>query len=227
MEKWKLSINHKDLARLYKNYLYQQDQVLTYYLTSVAVTNYSSFESSDLEFKVRASSDFPNVATSLRTLNDIKALIDGGAYDQLSRSTCFIGLVTNFSNYIDGLKSLLAISQQDVKSFRPRVGSDQLLIRPASLKTVACISEKYDLNSVITRDDAMLWINSTINLRHMFIHNEGLFNASESNQMRPPWSRMKNGEKILLNKNYIDDVFWFLNDHVKDFTLHLDKALVP
>lgn len=98
-------------------------------------------------------------------------------------------------------------------------------IRPASLRIACYISKKFSISSALTRDEALLWINCWINLRHMFMHSRGNFSEEYAADMVHIWKNLTHGEPILFDLNAVDALHWFLNSHLRAFVVNLDKMI--
>ncbi len=92
MTDWTLDLYHSGLSASYANYLYKLENILRYYLACVAFAEHTVFIANEAEAPVRASMNFHDSATSIRTLGDIDAMRSSGEFIQLSRSQSIIGV---------------------------------------------------------------------------------------------------------------------------------------
>lgn len=197
-----------------------------YALVSVAILKHAKFPIQFHDTSVRASTNFEEIVTSIRSAGQISEMVKDGRYDQLSRPINIIGLVTSLGDFFDDVKKAKAESSGYKKAIEllshTRPG---LLVRPAALKTAHCVNAEYDLNARVCDDYSLRWINCVINLRHIFMHECGNYTDTYSQDMFATWVGMKEGEPITFGENQFDSVLWFLNDHVRDFVERLDKKL--
>lgn len=226
MNQWNLTLKNESLNSIYQNYLYKADAILKYYLSCIAFDQFTVFQESDLGESIFASDNYPEVATSIRTLNDIKLMRDSGEFAHLSRTQCIILLITAFTDFFEELLPLMQIKPHEIKKHVELVlPSRILIIRPASLKIAHYLSRKYDLIEPLTGHQGMQWINSMINIRHMFIHSQGRFNEDYRDFVQHPWDKMQHGEQITFDKNSFDSVLWFLTDNLRPFVRALDEKI--
>lgn len=227
MEHWKLKLENDDLRSAYDAYLYRQDSLITYYLSTVAVMQNAVFDSEILNEKVRASNFFSDSATSIKRISDVVELVESEKYEQLSRSMCVLGLVTTFTDFFDELRIMLDIPTPEIKKSIELTTYDHMVvnIRPASLKIANYINNVRSLDARIADVRPLRWINCIINIRHMFIHDSGLFSESYAKEMFGSWSsEFKVNEPIKFNDEQVDSILWYLNDHVRDFANKLDQS---
>lgn len=226
MQQWHLVLKNEQLNDIYQNYLYKTDAILRYYLSCVAFDQFTVFQDHDLCESISASDNFHESATSMRTLNDIKLMRDSGEFAYLSRTQCIVSVITAFTDFFEELLHLMQIKAHEIKpAVELKLHNKSILIRPASLKIAHYLSQKYNLLEPLTGHQGMQWINSMINIRHMFIHSQGKFNEEYRNFVQPPWDKMKHGEQIKFDKNDFDSVLWFLSDHLKPFVRALDGKI--
>jgi hypothetical protein len=226
MNQWHLTLKNENLNSIYQNYLYKADTILRYYLSCIAFDQFTVFQESDLGESVSASDNFHESATSIRTLNDIKLMRDSGEFAHLSRTQCIILLITAFTDFFEELLHLMQISPHEIKKpVELKLPNKLLIIRPASLKIAHYLSRKYDLIEPLTGNQGMQWINSMINIRHIFIHSQGRFNESYRDFVQHPWDKMQHGEQITFDKNSFDSVLWFLSDNLRPFVRALDEKI--
>lgn len=45
------------------------------------------------------------------------------------------------------------------------------------------------------------------------------------NKVQEYWYGYSDKQKLIISENMIDDVYWFLNDHVKTFTNEIDSKV--
>lgn len=223
---WHLDIKHDALDNLYANYLFQQNRLLTFYLSTLAFEKYIDIDRNHHKLPIRASNNFEKSATSIQTLGDIQQLVNNGEYSKLSRSLSIFGLVTAFENIFGELKNVLNLDNQEIK--RPitlLIKSVEIKIRPASLKIACLTSKQFNLDSPLTTNDALLWMNCIINLRHMFVHNQGIFDRAYDDKMHRKWTHLNHGDEIVFDENEFDSILWYLNSHLKPFVLQLSERL--
>ncbi|MCR1828992.1 hypothetical protein [Ectopseudomonas oleovorans] len=229
MERWKVDLKSPELARIYDEYLHSQERSLIFYLSSVVLSKHANFPEEHQGTSIRASSDFDDDATSIRTIGQIHALIEDGRYDQLSRSFIVVSMVAALGDCFDGVRRLLQLDQQDIKktvTVKERNRPDAI-IKPAALKIAHLVNNTLNLNARICDHYSSRWINCIINLRHMFVHDKGLFNRDYKAHMINAWDSLEAGESITFNENQVDAILWFFNDHVRDFVSRLDEKLPP
>lgn len=229
MERWKVDLKSPELARIYDEYLHSQERSLIFYLSSVVLSKHASFPDEHKETTIKASDNFEDCATSIRTIGQIQALIDNGKYDQLSRSFIVVSMVTALGSFFEEVMRLLNLNEQAVKktiTIRQDNRAD-VVIKTAPLKIAHLADRTLNLNSRICDHYSSRWINCIINLRHMFVHDKGLFNPRYKADMINAWDNLKVGEPITFDDNQVDAILWFFNDHVRDFTSRLDKELSP
>ena len=75
-----------------------------YALVSVAISKHAEFPIQFHDTSVRASTNFEEIVTSIRSAAQISEMVKDGRYDQLSRSINIIGLVTSFGDFFDDVK---------------------------------------------------------------------------------------------------------------------------
>lgn len=227
MDRWKFDLKSPELARIYDEYLHSQERSLIFYLSSVVLSKHAKFPEEHQSTAIRASSDFEDDATSIRTIGQIHALIEDGRYDQLSRSFIVVSMVTALGDCFDGVRRLLQLDKQDIKktvTVKERNRPD-VIIKPAALKVAHLVNSTLNLNARICDHYSSRWINCIINLRHMIVHDKGLFNPAYKAHMINAWDNLEAGEPISFNENQVDAVLWFFNDHVRDFISRLDERL--
>lgn len=223
---WNLEIKNEKLSDLYDDYLYQQDNILIFYLSSVVLNDRTEISEEHFSTTIRASNNFHESATSIKTVGDIQSLIDSGEYIQLSRSFSIFGLVTAFTDFFQGLVKILEL---DIRELKPAVtvtkGRSEVKIKPFCLKAAFYIDDKFNLDTALAKAEAMIWLNCIINIRHMFVHEKGEFHDKYKGDMTLKWSRMEHGEKILFDENDFDSVLWYLNSHLKAFVGQLANKI--
>lgn len=227
MERWKADLKNPELARIYDEYLHNQERSLIFYLSSVVLSKHANFPEEHQSTSIRASSNFDDDATSVRTIGQIHKLIEDGRYDQLSRSFIVASMVTALGDCFDGVRRLLQLDKQDIKNtvvVKERNRPD-VIIKPAALKVAHLTNSTLNLNARICDHYSSRWINCIINLRHMFVHDKGLFNPDYKAYMINAWDSLEAGESITFNENQVDAILWFFNDHVRDFVSRLDEKL--
>lgn len=227
MDRWKVDIKNQELAKIYDEYLHSQERSLNFYLSSVVLSKHSNFPDEHNSTTIRASENFEDSATSIRTIGQIHALIKDGRYDQLSRSFIVVSMVTALGDCFDGIRRLLQLDEQAIKKTvtirqdnRPDV-----VIKPAALKIAHLADSTLNLDSRICDHYSSRWINCIINLRHMFVHDKGLFNPTSKPHMINVWDNLEAGDPIIFDENQVDSILWFFNDHVRDFISRLDEKL--
>jgi hypothetical protein len=221
---WIIDLKNQKLKNIYESYLYRQERTLTFYLASVAVSNHASFPTEFHNHPVRASTNFDDNATSIRSVGEIHRMVTDGRYDQLSRSFSIFALITSFGDFFDDIRKLVNLNTQEIKKPIKLISETKpdLLVKTASLKIAHHTNLKFGLNARVGDDYSTRWINCIINLRHMFVHDGGQFNSAYAEQMFSNWCDLKSGDPIVFNQNQVDSILWFLNDHVRDFTERLD-----
>ena len=225
MKHWELEIKNKELAKIYDSYLYRQNDLITFYLSTVVISKHAFFPKESLDEKVRASAEFSDSATSIKLVSDVVNLVESDKYDQLSRSLCILGMATAFSDFFQEIKVLLELPDGEIKKTIEIKNSDQevIKIRPAALKIASFVNKSRDLDSRIGDVRPLRWINCIINLRHMFIHNAGKFDEAYSGEMYASWTnKLKHNDPITFDGEQVDSILWFFNDHVRDFANKLD-----
>lgn len=223
IQHWHLELHNEHLDRIYRNYLYKVDLLIKYYLSCVAFDKFTVFKEDDLNESIAASDNFHEVATSIRSLNDIKMMRDSGEFSYLSKNQCFIALMSAFTDFFEELLPLTDIKAGEIKKpVELNEGNKKFLIRLACLKIAHHLSNQYDLIEPLTGNQGTLWINTLINIRHMFVHCQGKFNEEYREFVQLPWNRMQHGEEIRLDENFIDSVIWFLSDNLRPFVRALD-----
>ena len=227
MERWKADLKTQDLATIYDEYLHSQERALIFYLSSVVLSKHASFPDEHKSTTIRASDNFEESATSIRTIGQIKALVEDGSYDQLARSFIVVSMVTALGDFFDGVRRLLQLDTQAVKktlTVKDGIKKD-VVIKTAPLKIAHLADSTLNLNSRICDHYSSGWINCIINLRHMFVHERGLFNPAAKPHMVNVWHYLEAGDPITFDENQVDAILWFFNDHVRDFTSRLDEKL--
>lgn len=226
INRWHLTLKNNKLNIIYQCYLYKADTILRYYLSCVAFDQFAVFQESDLCKIVSASDNFHESFTSIKNLNDIKLMRDSGEFLNLSKNQCVILIITAFTDFFQDLLHLMKIKPDQIKkAVELKLPNRNLLIRPASLKIAHYISRKYKLVEPLTGNESMQWINSMINIRHMFTHCQGTFNEEYRDFVQHPWDKMRHGERIIFDKNFFDSTLWFLSDHLKLFVRALDERI--
>lgn len=227
MTDWTLDLHHSGLSASYTNYLYKLENILRYYLACVAFAEHTVFVASEAEAPVRASTNFHDTATSIRTLGDIDAMRSSGEFTQLSRSQSIVGVLTAFGDLMGELRSLLEVPPHAVKA--PALvavhGGAPYAVRPVALRIAHYLSRKYALIEPLTSSYSMLYINSLISLRHMFMHEQGRFADSYRDHVIVRWQRLSAGDRIIFNENDFDDVLFFVTSNLRGFIAALDKVL--
>lgn len=76
---------------------------------------------------------------------------------------------------------------------------------------------------LFSNDRVIPWINTTIVLRHMIIHNDAKFDTKEDDILKIGLTTTRHDDGFLLfNKNDIDDIFNYHATHLADFICWLD-----
>lgn len=223
MEDWSLNIKNEQLDKIYGDYLYSQASVIKFYISTVGLAKYIKFDPDIFDVPIRASFNFNESATAIQTIGEINSEIQSGDYVQLSRSLAMQSMVHNFDDIFLELKKHLDLDDQEIK--KPFITKQSITIRPSALKIAKHIDTKYDLNSLLAEDYSMCWINSIINLRHMFIHERGLFLEDYRKDMFGKWTGLNSRDRIEFNENDIDSIYWYFNDHVKNFIYKLSEKI--
>lgn len=229
MNRWKVDLKSQELAKIYDEYLHSQERSLIFYLSSVVLSKHANFSDEHQDTTIRASDNFEDSATSIRTISQIHALIHDGRYDQLSRSFIVVSMVTALGDCFDGIRRLLQLNDQALKKaviIRQNHMPD-VVVKPAALKIAHLANNTLNLDSRICDYYSSRWINCIINLRHMFVHDKGSFNPAYKEHMINVWKNLEAGEPITFGENQVDSILWFFNDHIRDFISRLDERLPP
>lgn len=224
---WKLELKNSGLSDLYSSYLYQQERLLIHYVSSVYLSENFTFDSNASYEPIKASDNFIDEATSIKSIKDIESLTVSGEYLQMTRSSSIIGLLTTFTDFFNELVKLLNLQVSDVKtSFHviSKSGVD-IKISTAPLKIMNFVGNTYKLDTPLVRDDAVIKINCYIKMRHMFMHDKGRYNNRYKDHMFNSWSNLVHGERIIFDKNQFDSVLHYLNSHLKHFVQKLDEKI--
>lgn len=72
MECWKVDLKIQGLAKIYNEYLHSQERTLIFYLSSVVLSKYASFPEEHKHTTIKASDNFEDSATSIRTIGQIQ-----------------------------------------------------------------------------------------------------------------------------------------------------------
>ncbi len=227
MERWKVDLKSQELAKIYDEYLHSQERALIFYLSSVVLSKHASFPEEHKHTTIKASDNFEDCATSIRTIGQIQALVEDGSYDQLARSFIVVSMVTTLGDFYEGVRKLLQLDIQTIKktlTIKEGIRKD-VVIKTAPLKIAHLANSTLNLNARICDHYSSGWINCIINLRHMFMHERGLFNPDAKPHMVNAWVNLEAGDPITFDQNQIDSILWFFNDHVRDFTTRLDEKL--
>jgi hypothetical protein len=224
---WTLDIDHPELSAAYDNYLFRLENILRYYLACVAFSEHTVFVADEATSPIRASANFPEVATSIRTLKDIDEMRQSGDFAQLSRSQSIVGVLTAFVDLMGDVRILLNIPSHVVKdpALVGMYGGGTYEARPAALRIAYHVSQKYALIEPLTSTHSMLYINSLISLRHMFVHHQGRFSDDYRNHVIARWQDLNAGDHIVFNENDFDDALHFVTSNVRGFLASLDKTL--
>lgn len=227
MTDWTLDLRHRGISAVYGNYLFRLENILRYYLACVAFAEHTVFVADEAESPIRASTNFHDVATSIRELRDIDEMRRSGEFAQLSRSQSIIGVLTAFGDLMCELRVLLDIPSQAVRG--PAVvevpGGGTYEVRPAALRIAHHISRKYALIEPLSAAYSMLHINSLINIRHMFVHHQGCFSDDYRDHVTVRWQRLNAGDRIVFDENDFDDALFFVTSNLRGFIASLDKEL--
>lgn len=86
-----------------------------YALVSVAILKHAKFPIQFHDTSVRTSTNFEEIVTSIRSVDQISEMVKDGRYDQLSRPINIIGLVTFLGDFFDDVKKQLNLNPQDIK----------------------------------------------------------------------------------------------------------------
>lgn len=136
-------------------------------------------------------------------------------------------MVTTLGDFFEGVRKLLQLDIQTIKktlTIKEGVKKD-VVIKTAPLKIAHLANSTLNLDSRICDHYSSGWINYIINLRHMFVHERGLFKPDAKPHMVNAWANLEAGDPITFDQNKIDSILWFFNDHVRDFTTRLDEKL--
>jgi len=223
MEDWSLNIKNEKFDKIYGDYLYSQTSVMKFYISTVVLAKHIKFDPEIFDVQVRASFNFNESATAIQTIGEINSEIQSGDYIQLSRSLAMQSMVHNFVDLFLELRKYLNLDVQEIK--KSFITKQSITIKPSALKIAKHIDTKYDLNSLLADDERMCWINSIINLRHMFIHERGLFSENYREDMFGKWTGLHSRDRIEFNENDIDSIYWYLNFHVRNFIDKLSEKI--
>jgi hypothetical protein len=227
MTDWTLDLHHPGISAGYGNYLFRLENILRYYLACVTFAEHTVFVANEAETPIRASTNFHDVATSIRTLRDIDEMRTSGDFAQLARSQSIIGVLTAFGDLMGDLRVLLHVPSHVVRA--PALvevpGGETYEVRPAALRIAHHVSRKYSLIEPLSSSYSMLHINSLINIRHMFMHNQGRFSDDYRGHVTPRWQRLKAGDRIVFDENDFDDTLFFVTSNLRGFIASLDKEL--
>ncbi|MDR6935702.1 hypothetical protein [Luteibacter sp. 3190] len=227
MTDWTLELHHPGIAAIYRNYLFALENNLRYYLACVAFAEHTVFVGAEANSPVRASHNFPDVATSMRTLRDIDQMRRSGEFAQLARSQSIMGVLTAFGDAMSDLRTALGMPVHTIK--KPVLvsipGGGTYAVRPAALRIAHHLSHQYALTEPLSSTYSMLHINSLINLRHMFVHNQGRFSEDYRDHVTRRWQALAAGEQIIFDENDFDDALYFVTSNLRGFIGALDRRV--
>ncbi len=115
MDKWEVEFKNSDLERIYKSYLFRQEKQITFYLSSVMISEQVNLSQLSLNSVVRASNEFDESATSTKSSSEVIESIKNGEYKHLSRSFAIFGMVTAFCDFFDEIKDFLDVPIPEIK----------------------------------------------------------------------------------------------------------------
>jgi hypothetical protein len=226
MDRWKININDGKLQKIYEDFLFRANELLTFYLSCLVLDEYTEFKEIDLDKKIAASNNFHESATSIRNISDIKDLINSGSFSQNYRSQTFIALMTTFKDLLDEILDYSNIKEDQIKKNIIILDcSQEYCLNTAGAKIIHHLCKHYEIDPVINHGQGIRYINNLFNIRNLFIHSRGIFDEKYRKYLVTHWANMKHGEIITLGHNQFDAVFWFICEHLKTFISSIDEKL--
>ncbi|MCL2480093.1 MAG: hypothetical protein FWF38_00120 [Spirochaetaceae bacterium] len=226
MNRWKVCIKNSKLKKIYDTFLYRANELLIFYLSCCLLDEYIEFNKIDLDQKISASDNFHESLTSIRSISDIKDLINSGSFSQNYRKQTFIALITAFN---DLLEEILDISRVKKAKIKEKATVDRCTqkycLNTAGAKIIYRVCEHYGIHPVICDWQGITYINNLFNIRNIIIHSKGIVDEKEKKHLVAHWANMKHGDTITFTPNQFDAIFWFICDHLKTFISSIDKKL--
>jgi hypothetical protein len=223
MNRWNINVNDSKLQKIYGEFLFRANELLTFYLSCKVLDEYTEFKEFNLDKKISASNDFHESATSIRKISDIKDLISSGSFSQNYRKQTFIALITAFKDLLDEILNFSNIKEDQIKkNITIEYG---YIINTSGAKIIYHLCKHYKIEPVIYHFQGITYINNLFNIRNLFIHSKGIFDEKYKIFLVGHWANMKQGEIITILPNQFDAVFWFICDHLKTFILSIDNKI--
>ncbi len=222
-----LKLRNKSIQKIYDSYLYAMDQIMTFYLSCVVFDEHAVL--TDVEdYSIRASYNFCDEFTTIKKVKDVKNLIEDNTFQQLYRKQTLVSQISILEYYFSKLVKILRVPKSELE--KPAELSEygmNFFSKNATLCRIHAIARVYKIDSVITKYQAFSALQGYINTRNMIVHNQGSFDKKYKGKAYVYWKKYFHGQKLMISENMIDDICFFLNDHVKVFTKEIDSALIP
>jgi len=223
MKRWEQQLSNKKLDKIYNDFLYSMDQVMTCYIGYLLVDKHIDFPDDILEYKIRASKSFHESVTSIKTIRNLKYIIDNNDFSNIYIAQSIVSLVNILDGFIQDISDVLGIKPEEVKTkVTKKYYNHEYIFSSGVMKKIFYIAEMYNIDNVITHYQAALYINTIINTRHMIVHSRGCFDELYKNGIVNKWHGYSHGDKLKFKEEDFDAVFWFFMDHAKSFIKSID-----
>jgi hypothetical protein len=226
MNRWKVNIIDSRLLKIYEEFLFRANELLTFYLSCLLLDEYTEFNEIDLDKKLSASNNFHEAATSIRNISDIIYLINSGSFSQNYRRQTFIALMTAFNDLLEEILDISNIKRGQIKkNIIIEYCTQKYCLNTAGAKIIYHLCKYYGIEPVIYHWQGITYTNNLFNIRNLFIHSKGIFDEKYKEYLVGHWANMKHGDMVIIGPNQFDAVFWFICDHLKTFISSIDKKL--
>lgn len=168
-------------------------------------------------FKLAISDDFPESATTVRTVGDLKQSIRSKAYGQLAMALGSIQLCTAFEILFDRISEIYSVEVGRSDGFdvshTPVVGGPVVVVSLGNraLMQIRKLHQTLNVTSPLNRSETLLKLAAIIEARNCFTHAGGV--VQKQKQQERLWAyRIPSqvGQRLELNDNLLDDFLHYM-----------------
>lgn len=168
-------------------------------------------------FKLAISDDFPEEATTVRTVADLRRSIDSQEYGQLALALGTIQLCTAFEVLFDRIADIYGVAVSSSDAFevmhRPLHGAAPVSITLGNkaLMQIRKLHQVLTVKSPCNDDGTLLKLAGIIEARNCFTHGGGIVRKSKQQErLMLYWIQSELDKPLVLKDNALDDFLHYM-----------------
>ena len=217
---WSIEHENKDVEAAYAAFLSLINNISIQYAGN-SVLQSIDFPKSLLEQKVALSSTFFDELTTIITFKDIEGLIKTGQYNQIALEMATVQLIAGFEHLLQRYKSIYQTSSNTTVFTESIFG--KTVTRNETLMIIDSLHNDLEMDSVVKSDRSVYpRLLSIIEVRNCIVHSQGIVDSPTSKEkLKPYYSSIEVGEKILLTSELYDDFLHYIRSHMRSLAAAL------